>query len=585
MYRYLLLLFILAFFNLSAKETVAIVSKIRGEATYLLPGAHDAKKLKEGDKLLSDTSILTSDKSFVQIKFIDDTILNLGPLSKVVINEIEVGAPGIISLLKGRIRTEVTKSKSKNENKFFIKTRSAALGVRGTEFQTIYNPDNHLTSLLTFKGEVKMTKIDETEYNKIESLQNEIQVNPDDSTKIDIIKSADSGEKIAKKLNQILSNDRAVTVLAGQNSIALEGQVKVTPPVDIDATQVNILYKNKEFSSKNAVNFKPAKNLSDEALVIRPIKNDTEIQDGVFRFPSGGFVDSNTGFYIAPTANSQVDRDTGEFIIPKGIKLDSKRGFVVEGETDDPVMYALRDDLNKSIASDISIRDAHREKEVDLNELYVHDEFVLSIAPMSSLLNINDSQYKIKSGKSNFKSSLEWRLSAKNRIRPIVGVGVDNLDLNDGLPNDITMGARRLYSMYTGLMYAYSTGLELYSSIGFFEEHYLNYSSANGTKTLKKVATTKAKLGVLNTFLKNHRFPLHTDFMLNYQFAKNINTLDISNAVGFSFFLGTSYEFESKNLVKFGLWWDSSSVDVISDTLNYKHNRKNSGLILNYIIR
>ena len=56
--------------------------------------------------------------------------------------------------------------KTEDKSKFFIKTRTAALGVRGTEFQTMYQPDAMRTGLLTFKGEVAIKKIEPGELAK-----------------------------------------------------------------------------------------------------------------------------------------------------------------------------------------------------------------------------------------------------------------------------------------------------------------------------------------------------------------------------------------------------------------------------------
>jgi hypothetical protein len=39
-----------------------------------------------------------------------------------------------------------------------IKTRTAAMGIRGTEFAATYNVNNQNSSLLVFKGKVKMVQ-------------------------------------------------------------------------------------------------------------------------------------------------------------------------------------------------------------------------------------------------------------------------------------------------------------------------------------------------------------------------------------------------------------------------------------------
>ena len=75
---------------------IAEVVKIRGDVTMLAPRARLAHKVEIGDKFLEDTSILTGSKSFIKIKFIDNTEINLGPDSKIVIAEMKKDSVGII---------------------------------------------------------------------------------------------------------------------------------------------------------------------------------------------------------------------------------------------------------------------------------------------------------------------------------------------------------------------------------------------------------------------------------------------------------------------------------------------------------
>ena len=164
---------LLSFFTIpmsqSWAQNIAKVMKIKGSATKLLPGSVEATQVSVGDELSEDTSIVTGPKSFIRVKFIDNSVMSIGADSKIVISEMSKDSPGIISLLKGRIRTEVEKLQGEEEHKFYVRTRTAAMGVRGTEFQTIYNPDNHVTSLLTYKGEVAIVKLDESTHNKLEN--------------------------------------------------------------------------------------------------------------------------------------------------------------------------------------------------------------------------------------------------------------------------------------------------------------------------------------------------------------------------------------------------------------------------------
>ncbi len=238
-----------------SNNPIAEVVKIRGEITQLSPGARMARKVELGDKFIEDTSIVTGQKSFIKIKFIDNSELNVGPESKIVITEMKTDSVGIISLLKGRIRTEVQKSAlGPSANKFFIKTRTAAIGVRGTEFQTIYNPENKMTSLLTYKGEVAMAKVDEKTYAKLEEKPSKEVVRDEVTKDLKIIEKPVKELDEVAELNKVLKDKAAVLVPSGQNSFASDTLKKTSLPVKISPVQLEALYKNEDFNEKSSKN-------------------------------------------------------------------------------------------------------------------------------------------------------------------------------------------------------------------------------------------------------------------------------------------------------------------------------------------
>ena len=108
--------------------------------------------------------ITTQDKSFVKLLFIDKSQMNLGPKSEMEIASFPKNEAGIISLVKGQLRSKVTKDymqmDDKSKSKLYIKTKSAAMGIRGTDFQVNFNEANQNTSLITFERAVAMTGID-----------------------------------------------------------------------------------------------------------------------------------------------------------------------------------------------------------------------------------------------------------------------------------------------------------------------------------------------------------------------------------------------------------------------------------------
>ena len=146
-----------------SSETIAEAVIVRGKVTVLELGELQAKVVKKGTKFKKDASILTGPRSFIRIKFKDQSLASLGPKSKMVVNQVGKKRTGFISLIKGKLRTKVIKkgtklTKEKNSHTLFIKTTTASLGVRGTDFQVVYNSKNKVTSLLTYEGEVQISK-------------------------------------------------------------------------------------------------------------------------------------------------------------------------------------------------------------------------------------------------------------------------------------------------------------------------------------------------------------------------------------------------------------------------------------------
>ncbi len=152
---------------LFAKEKENLVAKailLKGNVQAL---GVDKKiiQLKQGSWVEEGAIIKTSDKSFVKLLFIDKSQMNLGAKSEMEIKTFPKKEAGIINLLKGQLRSKVTKNymeiEEKNKSKLYIKTKTAAMGVRGTDFQVNYNPANSNTSLITFEGAVSMGRIAE----------------------------------------------------------------------------------------------------------------------------------------------------------------------------------------------------------------------------------------------------------------------------------------------------------------------------------------------------------------------------------------------------------------------------------------
>ena len=156
----LLTLFLAALSGMAfaSPKKVAVVKIIRGTANALTMGK---STLLRAEDWVEDGSIVkTEDKSFVKLVFLDKSTMNVGPNSEMKIEKFDGKDSGVIDLVKGKIRSQVTKDYlqiEKDKSKLFIKTNNAVMGVRGTDFMISTNGTN--TATVLFEGEVVFNKL------------------------------------------------------------------------------------------------------------------------------------------------------------------------------------------------------------------------------------------------------------------------------------------------------------------------------------------------------------------------------------------------------------------------------------------
>lgn len=306
-------------FSKNKEFPLAKVTKLKGVVTVLAPHSKEAKKLVSGDFLMEESSVVTEEKSFAKIQFNDGSIVSVGPNSKIVIEPVgtEKGST-LLNLLKGQLRAKV-ESENKNaknlKSKFFIKTRTAALGVRGTEFQAMYQPDAMRTGLLTFKGEVAIKKIEPGELAK----------------KVEVV-----AEKRVHAFRQALDADVKEVKVAKLGDYTNLSAIDPAPsaPVKIDPTQLTLLKRDESMGvEKVVVNMKEAQ---AEALKIgEQYKKEGITKSMVSEIKPLGLIDTKSGFYIPPRddkANTEIGQiaKNGQYVAPKGLEIDPNKGFVAK---------------------------------------------------------------------------------------------------------------------------------------------------------------------------------------------------------------------------------------------------------------
>lgn len=519
----LILLIVLAFVGQALASQTAKVIMVRGTVTALKPGTSEAIKVKKGMTLPEDTSILTAEKSVVRLKFADNSTMNLGPKSKVVVTKLPKKKPNMINLLTGAIKAEVNKKSDKpTANKMLIKTRSAVMGVRGTKFQAGFNPANGNTSLVTVEGKVAMVKAKAIEKKIVKKVVKETVV--DESGKevvkekaVTVAEVAADPEAELDALDKALETSKeAVEVPAGRFSGVSEAAPESTPiaPTKIAPQQYNALAKSMD-SDKKAEDVFTDKELEEAA------KSSADVAGAVGQ-KAGGFVDFNTGIYVPPPKGSKkdtktgvyvakdigrVDEKTGDYIPPKGVKLDAKKGFIVDKEEVAKLASADKkalektlkklETVNEEVKSQVVVNKMEAKEKKDSKPWYKADFHHLSalIRPYSETLNTTN---KASSSEANFYTEqaylteLSWQQEWNDRwsTKFAFGFTTYKIDETDVRVRDEVAGSDKIS---LGVHYKWSESLKAH--IELVDQAFFFVSPRGGDK---EVALSSDHLTYLN---------------------------------------------------------------------------------------
>jgi hypothetical protein len=306
-------LVLVLFFSVSAfaQTKVAIVKLIRGEADVLTLGK--TTKLKVDDWVQNGDVIKTAEKSFVKLIFVDKSLMNVGPKSEMKIESFAGKDSGVIDLVKGKIRAQVTKDylqiKDRDKSKLFIKTPNAVMGVRGTDFMISTNGTN--TATVLFEGEIVFNKLDSRE------------------------------DLSSSRLEEIV--DRGVKIYPGEFSVMEANRPLPTVPSLLNVQQKENLEKNQEFNSDRSpsnagtdsaksvvpagLNGQVVSNSSDtlknEVAQVGQVTSQTSsttvnpdgfIKGDMVKPANGSFVHVETGIIIPPGPGSVLDKNTNTYI-------------------------------------------------------------------------------------------------------------------------------------------------------------------------------------------------------------------------------------------------------------------------------
>lgn len=120
--------------------------------------------VKVGSKILPGETVVSGADSRAKIVMADRNVFNISPSTKFVIssyeNDPKAGTKNVeLSLLDGKVRSNVEQKYDGEKSKFLIKTPTAVAGVRGTQFLVSFDAATKLTQVVTLKGSVEFSTL------------------------------------------------------------------------------------------------------------------------------------------------------------------------------------------------------------------------------------------------------------------------------------------------------------------------------------------------------------------------------------------------------------------------------------------
>lgn len=313
-----------------AQKKVAVVKLLKGDVDVLTLGK--TSKLKTEDWVESGAVVKTAEKSFVKLVFIDKSQMNIGPNSEMKIEKFGEKDSGVIDLVKGKIRSQVTKDylqMDKNKSKLFIKTPNAVMGVRGTDF--LISTNGATTSTVLFEGAISFNRLDnrmETNTNRLEDIVDRgVNIQPGEFSVADKVHPLPTvpsvlnvGQREALEKNKNFDADRSPG-----NSSAKAPEKSIVPP-GLSGEQVSNDSSTLKTEIANVAPVKEADSANAQGYVsgdtVKPTNGSfLHVESGVIIAPPPGSVfDPNTNSYIASGSAGTVSA-SGDYVPPKNVEI------------------------------------------------------------------------------------------------------------------------------------------------------------------------------------------------------------------------------------------------------------------------
>lgn len=152
----------LTYATVAGAATVGRFTLVEGRVDLLKDGNLPATVVKVDDAVGSGDVIRTKSLSRAQITFIDNSTLTISPESRIAIEEFTFDAAqnkrsAVLKIFQGLALAVVNKIIKADEPDFVVKTHTAIVGVRGTEFGVRLSPNS--STILNFMGATQVGNI------------------------------------------------------------------------------------------------------------------------------------------------------------------------------------------------------------------------------------------------------------------------------------------------------------------------------------------------------------------------------------------------------------------------------------------
>jgi hypothetical protein len=148
-----------SFHAFAVDPTFGLFAVAKGDVS-IIDAKSVSRKANVGSKVIAGESIQTGPDSRAKVVMADRNVIVISPDTQMVIAKYEHDGKGkkevALDLMKGKIRNNVEQKYDEEKNTFKVRTPTAVVGVRGTQFITGYDTNTKVTDVVTLRGVVTM---------------------------------------------------------------------------------------------------------------------------------------------------------------------------------------------------------------------------------------------------------------------------------------------------------------------------------------------------------------------------------------------------------------------------------------------